>query len=278
MYVRGLNVYEPVLWFLCTSLFSILYTSQNTVAPFIMHVQTSDPSGKVRPGFSILELLVVVCAIALLIAILYPALSVARKTSGKVLCMTNLRQWGAAVSIYAVDSNGYLPRRGQGVQPVMRIDRPEDWFNALPSILKMKSFVELVEAGRPPKTRDRSLWVCPVAADPGHKYFFPYAMNMMLSTWWKEKPDRIDDVGPPETMAFLTDGSGTHCSALPSFEPFSPVARHKKSVNIVFLDGHVSSHSGKYVGCGVGDPHHSDIRWVVPDTDWPEPGQPSNNP
>jgi len=278
MNIQGLSVYGPVLGFLCSSLSLVLYFSQITTVPFIMYIQTSDASGKVWPGFSVIELLVVVCMIALLIAVLYPALNTARKTSRKALCMAHQRQWGVAVSLYAVNSDGYLPRRGQGVQPVMQIDRPEDWFNALPPMLKMKSFVNLVEAGQPPKAGDHSLWVCPAATNPGHKYFFAYAMNMMLSAWVKEKPDRIDDIGPPETMAFMADGPGTHCSVVPSFKQFSPVPRHKKSVNIVFLDGHVVSYGGEYVGCGVGDPHHNDIRWFVPGTDWPEPGQPPKTP
>jgi len=79
-------------------------------------------------------------------------------------------------------------------------------------------------------------------------------------------------------MVFMADGPGTHCSVVPSYERYSPVPRHQGRVNIVFLDGHVDSHRGEHVGCGVGDPHHNDVRWVVPHTNWPEPGQPENPP
>lgn len=34
--------------------------------------------------------------------------------------------------MYAFDNDDYLPRRGQGVQMLLEIDRPAHWFNALP--------------------------------------------------------------------------------------------------------------------------------------------------
>jgi hypothetical protein len=39
-------------------------------------------------------------------------------------------------------------------------------------------------------------------------------------------------------------------------------------VNVAFLDGHVESLLGSYVGCGVGDPQHPDVRWLVPGSSW----------
>ncbi len=221
-----------------------------------------------------IELLIVISMSALLIGILIPALSSARGVSRGVKCASNLRQWAIAVRLYADANNGYLPRRGQGVQPTMQIERPEDWFNALPPILTMKTYAQRVEQGRIPEPEEGSLWSCPSARDVDHKYFFAYAMNMMLSTWWAEEPDRIDNVGPSQTMVFMADGPGTHCSTLPSYESFSPVARHQGRVNLVFLDTHTSSYLSERVGCGVGDPHRSDVRWEVPGSKWPEPGQP----
>lgn len=53
-----------------------------------------------RHGFTLIELLVVVAIIALLIAILMPALSEARRTARVVICGTNLHQLGLALAIY----------------------------------------------------------------------------------------------------------------------------------------------------------------------------------
>lgn len=64
---------------------------------------------KNRRAFTLVELLVVISIIALLVSILMPALSKARYQAKKVLCMSNIRQWGLASSTYAADYEGWFP-------------------------------------------------------------------------------------------------------------------------------------------------------------------------
>jgi len=61
-------------------------------------------------AFTLVELLVVIGIIALLIAILMPALSKARAQSLEVACASNLRQMGQAMTIYTTETK-YYPRR-----------------------------------------------------------------------------------------------------------------------------------------------------------------------
>ena len=83
-------------------------------------------------AFSLIELLVVIAIIAVLAALLLPTLGNGKAQARRVQCVSQLQQWGKALQMYSDENEDATPRRGQGVRPLTKLDRPEDWFNALP--------------------------------------------------------------------------------------------------------------------------------------------------
>jgi prepilin-type N-terminal cleavage/methylation domain-containing protein/prepilin-type processing-associated H-X9-DG protein len=216
-----------------------------------------------RGGFTLIELLVVIAIIAVLAAVLLSVLAQARERARSTQCLDNLRQWGAAFRMYADDNNDYLPRRGQGVQTLVEIDRPTDWFNALPPYFGLSSFQMMISNNTAPAAHTQSVFVCPTADNPGGTYFLSYGMNMNLCPWNLTTPTKYQQVSQPVYVVALGDTPGAYSSTYPSIQPYSIVARHAGQVNLLFLDGEVKSFAGWYAGCGVGDPGRPDVRWLT---------------
>jgi len=214
-------------------------------------------------AFTLVELLVVMAVIAVLASLLLPALGRAQDKARATECVSNLRQWGLAYRQYADDNQDFLPRRGQGVQPLAQIDRSEDWFNALPPYFATQPYQQLFAANQKLKPHSSSVFICPVATDPGSNHFLPYGMNMNLCPWNLPQQTKFAEVVQPAQVVAMADAPGPYASTYPSSKPYSVVARHTGRVSILFLAGQANSFTGAYVGCGVGDPNRDDVRWLT---------------
>lgn len=64
----------------------------------------------VKKGFTLIELLVVISIIALLLAILMPALGMVKEKAKNILCQNNLRQYALAGEMYLTESDEIYPR------------------------------------------------------------------------------------------------------------------------------------------------------------------------
>jgi prepilin-type N-terminal cleavage/methylation domain-containing protein/prepilin-type processing-associated H-X9-DG protein len=155
-----------------------------------------------RRGFTLIELLMVIAIIAILAAILLPALAGAKEKANRIACTSNLRQWGIAQILYLDDNNGVFPlARISKTAPGAPTGYNDDnmlwtdlalfaaagsgagaWFNALPPYVAVRPLTEY--AGNPAIfVNGRSVFTCPTAnskpaeLDPLTRVVFHYAIN-----------------------------------------------------------------------------------------------------
>src|SRR6185503_4640038 len=99
-----------------------------------MHRRRSDR------GFTLIELLVVIAIIAILAAMLLPALSRSKLSARRIACVNNLKQLALASTMYVQDNDGYYPSS----------NGPYKWPEALrPSYQNLKTLTCLDDASIP---------------------------------------------------------------------------------------------------------------------------------
>jgi prepilin-type N-terminal cleavage/methylation domain-containing protein len=141
-------------------------------------------NSKATQGFTLIELLVVIAIIAILAAMLLPALSAAKEKAQRIACVNNLKQIGIGVNIYASDNNDFVPQRSwpQGQNPwqtyeVCRVTPGTATITRGPYNLGLLFFSKLAGSGK--------LFYCPSLGKAGEKgtyEYYTYAGGVFPST------------------------------------------------------------------------------------------------
>src|SRR5262245_61822297 len=125
-------------------------------------------------GFTLVELLVVIAVIGVLSSLLLPVLNRARQNSYSVYCLNNLRQWGLATQVFAVDNDDYLPKDGSP----NGTPTAEGWYNDLPRGLGIPPYKDVPWRTNTELRPGRSIWICPANARVSNgNNLFHYCLN-----------------------------------------------------------------------------------------------------
>ncbi len=121
-------------------------------------------------AFTLIELLVVVAIIALLTAILLPVFFSARGKARQTVCVSNLRQLGLAISLYAQDADDLYP---YGNDPSDTDTHPNIW--AAGPYAAVAPTLDPLQKIMKPYVQNPALWRCP--SDGGYKELDISAVN-----------------------------------------------------------------------------------------------------
>ncbi len=114
-----------------------------------------------RRGFTLVELLVVISIIALLVAVLFPVFATARGKARQAACLSNLRQIGLAMAVYAQDNDDFFP---YAADPSDQHTVPNIW-QGNPHYAEVQALPSLPDV-LAPYLRAPAVWHCP--SDDGY--------------------------------------------------------------------------------------------------------------
>ena len=244
------------------------------VSPSKRQSQNVSPLVTTRRGFPLIELLVVIAIIAILAAMLLPALGKAKEKAQGIRCMNNLHQLTLAWIIYSGDFNEKLPANAGVGQVATTIPVPQAtinmgiWVHGLMGGLNFwggETLPELVQAGSLfPYAKNLAIYKCPAdfkMGQPGTaNRNTPTTRSMSMNAFMNpvgsspgagvdriyRKQTDITAPTPVNCWVFIDESPGTVNDGYFLCDPIAnattwidlPAAYHNRAGGISFADGH----------------------------------------
>ena len=197
----------------------------------------------VKRSFTLIELLVVIALIAILAAILLPALQQARERGRSSSCLNNFGQLGKGMQMYFTDNNGWIPayQIKVGSTVYKHIMSPKvDIGNLAPYV---GAVGDITNIGNINDKGFYSKFACPSARAIGGSNNSTIAYNKQFENW---KVNRLSKVKrPSRAMLFMDVESELTLTYAMSISPatqeeYNKFFRHNKAASIAYVDGHVN--------------------------------------
>ena len=184
-----------------------------------------------KKSFTLIEFLVVIAIIAILAAMLLPALNKAREKAHSIVCVNNLKQVGTAMAMYAGDYSDFGP--------------PAIWGNSQYWNRLISPYLGLPNAYHSAPKYKTSALCCPKFL--GTYYALSYAPNYYLvgeaTNTYTYRGSKLSRVKNSSIKVFLIDGSGVAYMKNQYLhganDGYQVKHRHSNYANILFVDLHV---------------------------------------
>jgi prepilin-type N-terminal cleavage/methylation domain-containing protein len=154
-----------------------------------------------KKGFTLIELLVVIAIIAMLLAILMPALNKVKKIAMRVICGTNLKGMGTAQTVYANDYADSYAVQGRGYGHTLNAgttawnDSAKNWATVGNITVGASLYLLVREADVSPKS-----FVCP--SSDQKEFSGKNVNNLDITNLWDFGSPDYNSEGPAKTVSY----------------------------------------------------------------------------